>query len=52
MLETLKAAKTLTKEGFKVMAYCSDDPIFTKQKIVSYRLVSYKKRVKSKRVYS
>ena len=31
MLETLRAAKILTKEGFKVMAYCSDDPIFTKQ---------------------
>ena len=31
MIETLKAAKTLTKDGFKVMAYCSDDPILAKQ---------------------
>ena len=27
MPETLKAAHTLVKEGFKVMVYCSDDPI-------------------------
>lgn len=27
MPETLEAAKTLVKEGFKVMVYCSDDPI-------------------------
>ena len=27
MPETLKAAATLVKEGFKVMVYCSDDPI-------------------------
>ncbi len=27
MPETLQAAKTLVKEGFKVMVYCSDDPI-------------------------
>src|SRR5690242_6365229 len=27
MPETLAAAKTLVKEGFKVMVYCSDDPI-------------------------
>ena len=27
MAETLKAAETLVKEGFKVMVYCSDDPI-------------------------
>jgi thiazole synthase len=27
MLETFVAAKTLIKEGFKVMVYCSDDPI-------------------------
>ena len=31
MIETIKAAKTLVKEGFKVMAYCSDDPILAKQ---------------------
>lgn len=27
MPETLKAAETLVKEGFKVMVYCADDPI-------------------------
>jgi len=27
MPETLKAAETLVKDGFKVMVYCSDDPI-------------------------
>ena len=31
MIETLKAAKILTKDSFKVMAYCSDDPILAKQ---------------------
>src|SRR6202008_5098498 len=27
MPETLKAAEELVKDGFKVMVYCSDDPI-------------------------
>ena len=27
MIETVQAAEVLAKEGFKVMAYCSDDPI-------------------------
>lgn len=31
MVETLAAAKVLVKEGFKVMAYCSDDPIMAKR---------------------
>ncbi|BCB25518.1 thiazole synthase [Sulfurimicrobium lacus] len=31
MMETLKAAETLVKEGFKVMVYTSDDPIIAKQ---------------------
>jgi thiazole synthase len=31
MVETLKAAETLVKDGFKVMVYCSDDPILAKQ---------------------
>jgi thiazole synthase len=31
MPETLTAAKTLVAEGFKVMVYCSDDPILAKQ---------------------
>ena len=30
MPETLAAAKTLVKEGFEVMVYCSDDPIQAK----------------------
>ena len=30
MPETLKAAEVLVKEGFKVMVYCSDDPIQAK----------------------
>ena len=31
MEETLKAAKLLIGEGFEVMPYCSDDPVFTKK---------------------
>ncbi len=31
MTETLSAAKTLVKDGFDVMVYCSDDPIIAKQ---------------------
>ena len=31
MVETLKSTKVLIKEGFKVMVYCSDDPIIAKQ---------------------
>ena len=31
MVETLQAAETLVKDGFKVMVYCSDDPILAKQ---------------------
>lgn len=31
MIETLSAAKTLVKDGFDVMVYCSDDPIIAKQ---------------------
>src|SRR4051795_11224239 len=27
MPETLKAAETLVREGFKVMVYCADDPV-------------------------
>jgi len=30
MPETLKAAETLIKEGFKIMVYCADDPIQAK----------------------
>ena len=30
MPETLKAAKTLVREGFEVMVYCADDPIQAK----------------------
>ncbi len=31
MIETLEATETLTKEGFQVMVYCSDDPIICKR---------------------
>lgn len=31
MVETIAAAKTLVKDGFDVMVYCSDDPIIAKQ---------------------
>jgi thiazole synthase len=31
VVETLSAAKTLVADGFKVMVYTSDDPIFAKQ---------------------
>lgn len=31
MIETLAAAKTLVKDGFDVMVYCSDDPIIARQ---------------------
>ena len=30
MIETIKCTKTLVKEGFKVMVYCTDDPIMSK----------------------
>ena len=31
MIETIKSTKTLTKEGFKVMVYCTDDPLLAKK---------------------
>jgi len=31
MIETLKSTETLTKEGFKVMVYCNDDPLMSKR---------------------
>ncbi|MDA0781843.1 MAG: thiazole synthase [Rickettsiales bacterium] len=31
MEETLKAAKTLVEEGFEIMVYCNDDPIYAKK---------------------
>lgn len=31
MVETLAAAETLVAEGFKVMVYCSDDPVMAKR---------------------
>jgi thiazole synthase len=31
MIETLKAAEILVKEGFDVMVYCTDDPILAKR---------------------
>ena len=31
MIETIKSTKILVQEGFKVMVYCTDDPIIAKQ---------------------
>jgi len=31
MIETLKSTKILVKEGFKVMVYCTDDPLLAKE---------------------
>tara|TARA_B100001057_G_scaffold44413_1_gene39660 strand:+ start:69 stop:839 length:771 start_codon:yes stop_codon:yes gene_type:complete len=31
MIETLRSTEILTKEGFKVMVYCSDDPLMAKR---------------------
>ncbi len=31
MLETLKSTEVLSKEGFKVMVYCNDDPLMAKR---------------------
>ena len=31
MIETLKSTETLTKEGFSVMVYCTDDPLMAKR---------------------
>ena len=31
MIETLKSTEVLTKEGFKVMVYCNDDPFMCKR---------------------
>ena len=30
MIETIKSTKILVKEGFKVMVYCTDDPLLAK----------------------
>ena len=31
MIETLKTTEVLTREGFKVMVYCNDDPLMAKR---------------------
>ena len=31
MIETIKSTKILSKEGFKVMVYCTDDPLLAKK---------------------
>ena len=31
MIDTLKSTEVLTKEGFKVMVYCNDDPLMAKR---------------------
>jgi len=31
MIETIESTKTLVKEGFKVMVYCTDDPLLARK---------------------
>ena len=31
MIETIKTTKVLVKEGFKVLVYCTDDPLQAKK---------------------
>ena len=31
MIETVKTTKILVNEGFKVMVYCTDDPLLAKK---------------------
>ena len=31
MMETIESTKILVKEGFKVMVYCTDDPLLAKK---------------------
>ena len=31
MIETIKTTKVLVKEGFKVLVYCTDDPLHAKK---------------------
>ena len=31
MIETIKSTKTLVKEGFQVMVYCTDDPLLARK---------------------
>ena len=31
MIETIKTAKVLISKGFKVLAYCTDDPVLAKK---------------------
>ena len=31
MIETIKSTKVLAKEGFKVLVYCTDDPLLAKK---------------------
>ena len=31
MIETIKSTRVLVKEGFKVMVYCTDDPLLAKK---------------------
>ena len=34
MIETIKSTKTLVKEGFQVMVYCTDDPLLAKKPLL------------------
>ena len=33
MIETIKSTRILVREGFKVMVYCTDDPLLAKKKL-------------------
>ena len=35
MIETIKSTKVLVKEGFKVLVYCTDDPILAKKFVLN-----------------
>ena len=49
MIETIKSTKILVKEGFKVLVYCTDDPILAKkargQWSVSNHAISFSNRL-------
>jgi len=56
IVETLQAAETLVREGFKVMVYTSDDPIVAKRLedigcVAIMPLASTARRVSSKSRY-
>ena len=48
LLLFLKSTEVLTKEGFKVMVYCTDDPLMAKKldNLIIAKKKFYKKKVK------